>query len=163
MISYQWANYLLSIIMTIEELKTITEARLNSASLLIEKKDWFFAAYTMAMALECALKAAICKTLNLNSYPENIKNQKIVNFFWTHEFEQLRILAGLNATFSPNTGITEVVQNWGNFTIEFAGDWSKIRYDYERQRQFDRTKVERLYNMLNHTENGIITKIKEIW
>ena len=151
--------------MTADQLKIITDARLKSAVILMDAEDWYFAGYAMAMALECALKAAICKTLHISAYPEDRRrqNEKIVSFFRTHEFEQLKVLAGLDATFSP-TGLLEAVQNWSDFTKEFTGgNWVETRYDLERQTQFDKIKVERLYTNLTHDPYGIITIIKQQW
>ena len=149
--------------MTAEQLKTITDGRLKSAIILMDAEDWFFAGYAMAMALECALKAVICKTLNISTYPEDPRqNQRIVSFFRTHEFEQLRVLAGMEATFSP-IGLLEAVQNWSDFTKEFTGNWVEVRYDHERQQQFNRAKVERLFTNLTHDSYGIITIIKRKW
>ncbi|MEK7560338.1 MAG: hypothetical protein AAB539_00060 [Patescibacteria group bacterium] len=151
--------------MTNEELQFITNGRLESAQILIEHHDWFWASYTMAMTLECALKAAICKTLNLRAYPDpkSMRNDKIINIFYTHEFEQLKLLAGLNEVFSPSSGEPEIVRNWSEFTKEFPGSWSDIRYDYNKQQQFDAAKAPPLYKNLTHPKNGIITKIKEKW
>ncbi|HTE48385.1 MAG TPA: hypothetical protein VK675_00565 [Candidatus Paceibacterota bacterium] len=149
--------------MTTEQLKLISNMRINSAETLMKAGDWFFSAYTMAMALECALKAMICKTLNLSSYPEDPKHAKIRNFFWTHEFEQLLILSGLSDTFSPSGQNPEAIQSWSEFTKEFSGSWSETKYSYDLQQQFDKIKVERLYENLTSSPWGIITKIKEKW
>jgi len=148
--------------MTIDDLKLITGARLESSRKLMEAGDWFFASYAMAMTLEVALKALICKTLNISSYPQNQKQQKVVGFFWTHEFEQMLLLAGLSDTIGTS-GSDEVFQNWSDFTKEFPGAWTSIRYDYDRQSQFDRTKTERLFNALTHPSYGLLIKIKEKW
>ncbi|MDE1970241.1 MAG: hypothetical protein KGI50_01560 [Patescibacteria group bacterium] len=149
--------------MTNEQLKVITEARLQGVTVLMEAQDWFLAAYTMAMALECALKAVICRTLHLYSYPQDRKQAAIINFFWTHEFEQLLILSGLYDEFSPASKISEVVQNWGDFTKQFPGNWSAIKYDYEKQQQFDQERVKRLHINLTDPIFGVMTKIKEKW
>ena len=149
--------------MTNERLKQITEARMISVKFLIEAEDWFWASYTMAMALECALKAMICKTLNLKSYPEDLKNEeKIVHFFWTHQFEQLLVLSGLKRLIGSH-GRPEVFQNWSEFTKVFSGNWPAIRYNYQRQQEFNETKTRLLYKNLIDNDYGLITKIKGKW
>lgn len=153
---------------TREQLKKITEARIQSFTGLMQAEDWFWGSYTMAMALECALKAMTCKTLDIDAYPEypehpeDFQKSKIVNFFCTHEFEQLLIISGLTKTLK-STEISEIYQSWSDFTKEFTGNWSKLKYDFERQQQFDRIKVERLYKTLMDSSHGLITKIKEKW
>ena len=149
--------------MTPEQLKQITEARMKSVDALIGAEDLFLASYTMAMALECALKAMICKTLRLSVYPENRKQSKIMSFFWTHEFEQLLIISGLSDIFSPSGTSSEAIQSWSDFTKEFPGAWSGLKYDYEVQRQFDKIKADRLYSNLTDSPWGVLTKIKEKW
>ena len=151
--------------MTAEKLKAVVEARMRSVEILLQSEDWFLAAFTTAFVLECALKVMICKTLSLSAYPEDAKQigSKVRNFFWTHEFSQLLILSGLNEFFSP-TGISpELFQNWSDFTKEFPGSWLEIKYDYERQQQFDKVKVTRLYTTLTDPSWGVLTKIKEKW
>lgn len=149
--------------MTREDFKKISEVRMKGAQVLIEGGDWFWASYTMAMALECALKGMVCKTLTLDRYPEDRrKSAKIVNFFWTHEFEQLLILAGLSLDFSP-AGTPEAFQNWSDFTKEFPGDWVTLRYDYERQSQFIQEKANSLKNSLIEPNYGILTIIQKKW
>ncbi len=144
---------------TADGLKKITEARIQSFNNLKSAEDWFWCSYTMAMALECALKAMVCKTLNLGIYPESSK-KKIVDFFYTHTFEQLLIASGLSQTFQSTA---EIFQNWSDFTKEFSGEWVESRYSYERQQQFDKIKVELLYKNLMDPTNGLIMKIKEKW
>lgn len=148
--------------MTRDDLKEITEARMKSAMVLMGAKDWFWAGFTMALALEAALKAIICKTLNLPVYPQDHKQQKIVNFFLTHEFTPLLVLSGLSNLFSAD-GIPEVFQNWSDFTKEFPGNWADLKYENERQRQFDQGKAERLLKNLTDSRSGVLTKLKEKW
>jgi hypothetical protein len=147
---------------TQEQLKNITKARVQSFINLMKAEDWFWAAYTMAMALEYALKTMVCKTLDFSTYPQNPKKPRIVSFFWTHEFEQLLIISGLTQTIK-STQTPEIFQNWSDFTKEFPGNWPEIKYDYERQQQFDKVKVERLSKNLLGAKYGLITKIKEKW
>ncbi len=63
------------------QLRKISQARLLSAETLISAKDWYGATYMMGYVLECALKAATCKTLHLGSYPSGTQNKKIDGYF----------------------------------------------------------------------------------
>lgn len=63
-------------------LRKISIARVKSARLLIDAEDWDGAAQMMGLALECALKAACCKALGLNTYPEKHSDKHIPAFFY---------------------------------------------------------------------------------
>lgn len=139
------------------ELKQITEARLKSAETLMYAKDWHGAGYMLGYTLECALKAVTCKTLNLVTYPENHKNDKINSYFMTHRFEQLLIVSGLENIFSSR-GTKEAWQNWSDFTLEYPGEWPSMRYDINTV--WDEAKVKRLYQCLVKPRSGILKIIR---
>lgn len=149
--------------MTIDHLKTITEIRMKSVEVLMGGEDWFWASIAMATALECALKAMICKTLGLSIYPEDKKQEQVVTFFRTHEFQRLLILSGLNSVFGPDPGATGEFQSWSDFTKQFPGNWAEMKYDLERQVQFDATKASFLYKSLTDPTRGVLTIIKRRW
>jgi hypothetical protein len=140
-----------------EELKKIAKARLKSAETLMAAKDWHGAGYMLGYALECALKAVTCKTLNLVTYPENHKNDKINLYFMTHRFEQLLIVSGLENIFSSR-GPQEAWENWSDFTLEYPGEWPSMRYDSKTV--WDEIKVERLYKCLMKPKSGILKIIE---
>ena len=123
--------------------------------------DWHGAAYMLPYALECALKAVICKTLNLTTYPDNEESEKmkVRSFFTTHLFVQLLVVSGLQDIFSP-TGIKEPYQYWSDFTLEYAGNWPEMRYNRERMQQFDEAKVKDLYSKLVDPVHGILVMIE---
>jgi hypothetical protein len=140
-----------------QELRDISKARLKTAKLLIAAEDWQGAGYMMGYALECALKAVICKTLRLNEYPESGKDD---NWFLTHRLERLLRLSGMEDIFG-NTG-GKGFYAWGEFIKYYEGEWSCMRYDSSCLARFTDQSVPRLYNFLIGTktgEEGIITVI----
>lgn len=139
------------------DLKKIAQARLRSARTLMKADDWHGAAYMLGYVLECALKAVTCKTLNLVTYPDNTKNDKINSYFMTHRFEQLLIVSGLEGIFSSR-GPQKAWQNWSDFTLEYPGDWPSMRY--ELKTIWNETKVIKLYENLMEQTSGILTIIK---
>jgi HEPN domain-containing protein len=142
---------------TCEELKTISKARLKSASVLMKAGDWDGAAYMLGYALECALKAATCKSLRLNEYPSD---RKKASHFMTHNFDELLIFSGLSDLFNL-TAPVEIFQNWSDFTKEFPGkDWPAMRYDLNHLSTFTESKVKGLYDNLTEVSNGILSVIK---
>ncbi len=140
------------------ELKSISLLRMKTVKILIEGKDWDSAAYMMGYALECAMKAVVCKTLNLVSYPENTRNNLTDNYFMTHKFDQLLTPSGMDDLFGSR-GNKDVFRNWSEFTQEYQGDWPSMRYDRSRQKQFTEAKVKKLYNNMIEKPCGILTTI----
>jgi hypothetical protein len=139
------------------ELKEISKARLKSARILMNSKDWEGAGYMLGYSLECILKAVICKTLNLSEYPET----KDSEWFLTHKLDRLLRLSGLENIFGPNGPGFRV---WSDFTQYYAGEWPAIRYDQSRLNSFTAILVPKLYEYLicdTPGNNGIITIIKE--
>jgi hypothetical protein len=141
------------------ELRKISETRLKTAGILIKAKDWQGAAYMLPYALECALKAVICKKLNLPVYPDDSKDNNIRAFFCTHIFVQLIVVSGLQDIFSP-TGINDCFKHWSDFTGAYPGNWPVIRYNQGVMQQFDEPKVMGLYRNLTEPNFGILTTIK---
>ena len=142
-----------------EDLKTISEARLKTAKTLIDAGDWIVSAYIMGCVLECALKAMVCKTLCLPSYPPTSKseNKKIETFFRTHEFDSLLIVSGLLDVFGFGK---QFYNNWSAFTQEYLGQWTDMRYEANNQnKEWDETKINFVYNELN----TLIGEIKKRW
>ena len=134
---------------------------MKTVQILLDGRDWDSAAYMMGYALECALKATVCKTLNLIRYPENTRNDKVDNYFMTHKFDQLLTPSGMEDIFSSR-GKKDVFRNWSEFTQEYPGDWPAMRYDRQRQKQFDEAKVKKLYNnLVERTSHGILTVINK--
>lgn len=137
-------------------LRKIAKKRQKTVEILIAAKDWDGAAYTMGLTLECALKAKICKTLKLDSYPEYTGQKKIDDYFMTHKFDLLLKVSGMENLFSA-TGDPTAWQNWSEFTKEYLGDWPTMRYDADRQ--WDETKTTDLYTNLK----GVLKEIKKRW
>ena len=143
-----------------QELKTIVQARLKTVNTLIEAKDWDCAALMMGQVLECALKAVVCKTLNLTQYPANTRNPHTDNFFMTHKFDQLLLASGMSDIFNLQNPIDKVFQNWSEFTKEYHSEWPTMRYIANNQ--FDEIKVKKLLDNLANDEKSILGIIKEL-
>lgn len=139
------------------DLRNISKARLKSAAILINSRDWDGAASMLALSLECALKAVICKTLHLINYPENTRSSRIDNFFMTHDFDSLLKASGMEHTFNL-TGSARAFKNWSEFTKQLPGDWANLRYIIG---YFDETKVKAMYTNLVDANEGIIKIIKQ--
>ncbi|WP_375104043.1 hypothetical protein ACDZ28_13660 [Paenibacillus sp. RS8] len=79
---------------TFDELKFLTQRRLNAAELLNDSGFHDIAYQDSGYIIEFGLKAAICKSYETDQYPEEEKK------FKTHHFDSLVYLAGLSEELS---------------------------------------------------------------
>lgn len=141
------------------ELRRLCNARVKSAKILMDGGDWDAAAYMLGYALETALKAASCKALRLTNYPERTSNKQIDNCFMSHKFDQLLVISGLTDLFSI-TGSPNPFRNWSDFVQEYQGEWVNMRYNPHQLQNFDKIKVERLYQCLFSDPESIVKTIR---
>ena len=89
------------------DLQTLTRQRLDEASTLLSLNFPDAAFYLAGYSIECALKAAVCKTLDQdNFYKPDRSNrgnryvqERIFREFKTHNYNDLLVLSGLSAKF----------------------------------------------------------------
>jgi hypothetical protein len=145
--------------MTCKELKDKALARLKTVDILMQAEDWEMAAYILGYVVEYALKAVTCKTLQLEHYPELAVLQKDIDihYFQTHNFEELLLISGLDPILGPR-GESESWRNWGDFTLVYKGNWTKMRYDTGSN--WDKISIEKLYTNVTAPVNGILSEIK---
>jgi hypothetical protein len=81
-------------VISIEELLAIASARLEDANVLFTNDRIDGAGYLCGYAVELALKARICRTLNWSGFPE--KRSEFENYasFKTHKLDVLLSLSG---------------------------------------------------------------------
>jgi len=77
---------------TRNELQRLTQLRLQEAEALFEKELFDGAAYLCGYVIELALKARICRLLEIEDYPDS---GKLKGAYATHDLDQLLLLAGL--------------------------------------------------------------------
>lgn len=138
-----------------KELKAIAKSRLRASRILLAHMDFDGAVYMMGYALECCLKAIICKRLNLAQYPDKNVSTDKNNIFKTHKFDILLTLSGLENDFSLSTAPPRRSENWSLVTR-----WKpEIRYEPIGSRSEEDTK--RMYEALVEDPDGIITWINK--
>ena len=89
-------------------LRVNAQARLEDAQTLFDNKRYDGSAYLCGYAVEFALKARICETLNTTIYPDKITG------FKTHNLATLLFLTGIESRIKQ-TAIAEwtfLEQNW---------------------------------------------------
>lgn len=145
---------------TRKELRELTYKKIKTIRRLLKDGEWEVAAYLMGYVLECALKAASCKALHLQGYPPvKFRSGNAGTGFKTHEFEQLLIVSGLSDLFG-NLTATPAYSNWSDFTINYSGIWTQMRYE-DVSTKFDEATVKELARNLYDDSESIIETIKK--
>jgi hypothetical protein len=107
---------------TRQQLQLLARAKLQEAEALFAA-GFFDGGYVV----ELALKAAICATLQIDEYPE--KGSRLKEAFRTHDFDDLKLLAGLERVFSASGPV--LLSNWS-----IASKWKPERR-YEAPGSYD--------------------------
>ena len=94
----------------IADLRELAEARLLDANVLFAHGRFDSAYYLCGYAVELALKARICMTLNWEGYPEKRSDFEDFGSFRTHKLTALLTLSGQE----------------DRITTEYADDWSSL-------------------------------------
>lgn len=92
-----------------QTLRSIAEARLEDAQILFDNQRYDGAAYICGYAVELALKARICDTLQVQEYPEKEHG------FKTHNLDLLLLLSGRSFIKKDQAHFTiwsSVVDKW---------------------------------------------------
>ena len=108
-------------VLTVEELQSISDARLEDAQSLFNAGHYDAATYLCGYALELALKAKICDTLNWPGFPETISEFRNYHSFKTHDLRVLLHLSGAE----------------GRISAEFGKDWNSVQ-GWNSERWYDR-------------------------
>lgn len=99
--------------LALAELRAIANARLEEAQTLFDAGQYGGAVYLCGYAVELALKARICETLNWPGYPFTNREFRDLQSFRTHNLDILLRLSGQQRrilTSLPNTW--RAVGNW---------------------------------------------------
>lgn len=139
-----------------KQFSSLASKRLKTVKILIKEEDWQAAAYFMGYVLEFALKAKICRNLNLVANPENTSDKRISTFFITHRFDSLLVVSGMENIFTDR-GPADAYLNWSQFTLAYPGDWQNMRYDDNPA--WNEESVNKLYTHLE----GIVKEIRKRW
>jgi HEPN domain-containing protein len=94
----------------IGDLLKIAEARLKDAETLLANQRYDGAIYLCGYAVEIALKARICRTLNWSGYPSTKNEFKSYSSFKTHDLNVLLHLSGRES----------------NIKLNFLAEWSAV-------------------------------------
>lgn len=135
---------------TKEELRELAALRLKEAETLFAAGLYDGCAYLCGYVVEIALKARICTVLGLTEYPDEMRGT-----FWTHDFDRLRLLAGLKNEIALTSG--PLFDNWSLVT-----KWKEERR-YEPAGTYDRNEAEKFLSAVSADPDGVFTWLSKRW
>lgn len=136
---------------TRSELKTLARLRLKEAECLYRSGFYNGCVYLCGYVVECALKARICKVLNLDEYPADE-----LKFSKTHDFDVLKLLAGLKKDLAPGSN-QELWENWS-----VATRW-KPELRYQPPGQNNQETAGEVIDSIKVSPNGVLTWLAKRW
>lgn len=139
---------------TREQLQSLARLRLREAEALFEAGFFDGCAYLCGYVVELALKATICATLNVSEYPSEVK-APLRMAFRTHDFDDLKLLAGLEGEPSQDNPV--LLANWS-----VASRWRPERR-YEQEGSYDRTAALEILEAIRVGPNGVLPWLSLHW
>lgn len=141
--------------MTRRELHKIALTRLAEAKILYKKSYFDGTVYLCGYVVEAALKARICKHLQMKEYMDTGDMKGI---FSSHDFDRLLLLSGLrNKINLANKRDTALFKNWSLLT-----NW-KPDLRYVTIGTYDKNYAKSLLNALEDKNEGFLIWIKKLW
>lgn len=131
------------------DLKKLSESRIEEARILLENKKYSGAYYIAGYSIELALKACIAGNFRADVLPD----KDFLNNIYTHNFSTLISKAGLTAELekeksTPFYGNWSIVNNW---TAE------------ARYQAWDVINATALYNAITDTQYGVMQWLKKYY
>jgi HEPN domain-containing protein len=137
---------------TSEQLKDLAHLRLREAEALFVAGFYDGAKYLSGYVVELALKARICRLLDLDEYPEKGELRRV---YAVHDLDQLLLLAGLRKAVDPTN--RPLYDNWSTAAL-----WKPERR-YDAAGSVERQDAEEILNAIRDSSNGVLTWIKTHW
>lgn len=137
---------------TRRELQKLSCLRLEEAEALFAADCYDGCAYLCGYVVELALKAAICATLGIEKYPE--KGSRLREALKTHDFDDLKLLAGLDMAFTANSIL---FANWSA-----ASKWRPERR-YEPPGTYNRAAAKEILDAVSSYPGGVLACISQRW
>lgn len=137
---------------TFEQLKYLSERRLEAAEILSNNDIYDIAYHDSGYVIELGLKAVICKTISQTVYPDNQSKYR------THHFNTLVSLAGLDKELADKKATDrQFMKNWS-----IATKWSVgLRYQPGGK---DVANITTSYlKAISSDKNGVLPWLKTHW
>lgn len=137
---------------TRKELKELAKLRLKEAETLFHAGFYDGAVYLCGYVIEFALKARICRVLDIDDYPSS---GKLKSAYAVHDFDQLLLLSGLKNKL--NAANVELYTNWS-----IATPWTpELRY--EPKGTTSRAKAQEILDAVRDKPYGVLRWIMKYW
>ena len=137
---------------TRRELQKLACLRLKEAEALFGSGCYDGCAYLCGYVVELALKAAVCSSLGVTEYPE--KGSRLREAFKTHDFDDLKLLAGMEQAFKAND------TRFANWSL--ASEWKPERR-YEPEGSYDHAAAEGILDAVRGYPDGVLACISSHW
>lgn len=134
---------------TRSELQDLARLRLREAELLLEAGHSAASMYLCGYAVECALKARICRLLQMESYPEG----KLRPVYGVHDLQQLLTLAGMTAELAGSQ--QDFQERWVRVS-QWTPEW---RYTARRSE----TEARWFLRLVQDEVEGVFSWISRSW
>lgn len=136
------------------ELQDISRLRLREAESLYDAGLFDGCVYLCGYVVESALKACICRTLDVVDYLDAHRTLGIT--FRSHDFDELSILAGIKALIDSNKN-GPLWLNWITATA-----WKPERR-YEPPGTYSAGDAQDLLNSIRDNPDGVLTWLSQRW
>lgn len=141
--------------MTRKELQKTALTRFEEAKTLHKKGYYDGAVYLCGYVVETALKARICRHLQMKEY---LDTGDMKSIFSSHDFDRLLLLSGLgNRINLANRRSTNLFKNWSLLTT-----W-KTDVRYEPIGTYQKKHSKSLLDALEDKKEGFLVWIKKLW
>lgn len=136
------------------ELKELANLRLKEARALYDRALYDGACYLARYVVELALKARICKLLEIN-YPDTGELGRV---YKTHDCDHLLKLSGLQKKFDAAKNLNQHLETNWSLVTEIKED-----FRYQRIGPSPRMKTREMLEALDDPNDGVLTWIKKRW
>jgi HEPN domain-containing protein len=137
---------------TRKDLKDLAALRLREAEALFTAGLYDGSAYLCGYVVELALKARICRLLDVDEYPDSGKLRQV---YAVHDLEQLLYLSALRRKLDPANKL--LFDNWS-----IAVPWKPERR-YDAAGSVSRRDAEEILNAVGDSASGMHKWIKKYW
>ena len=135
------------------DFQTLSDLRVREGKALLDKRFYSGAYYLLGYAVECALKACICRHIRRYDFPE----RKVVQDSYQHNLGSLLTTAGDKAKkfASEMTRNKNLESNWS-----MVVNWKEtVRYEHN----ISDKKAKDFYLAITDKKNGVLTWLKKCW
>ena len=136
---------------TRQEFQIIAEKRLKGIMTLYINSHYDYVCSDCGYVIEFGLKSAVCKYINVNTYPENSKEYR------THNLIKLVNLSNLLKSLEEKKKSIEFFINWS-----LISKWSP-EFRYQPIGQNKKENADQYINSINNPKDGVFPWVKENW